>query len=309
MKLAMIGTGGIGGYLAVRLTESGHDVAAIARGPHLDAIKSEGLRLLAPSGESRVRPWMATDDPRDVGAVDYIIFAVKGPSLDTAARVCRPLIGSDTAVVPFLNGVEAADRLASVLEPESVAQGVAYISTTVSGPGIISQTGDFARFIFGERDNRSSHRLQRLRMAFREAGIDAPKTDDVTRELWNKFIFFSALSGVTAAARCNLGDVIASPQLASVFQQVMHETANLARARGVTIAGSAEAESWEAAQKYPTDLRSSTAVDLEQGRPLETEWITGAVTRLSRSAGIEAPVNSILYALLSPHLQGQVRPQ
>ena len=145
MKIATVATGGIGGFLAVKLGLRGHKVATIARGAHLDAI--------------------STDDPKNVGEVDAVIFGVKGDDLETAAKACLPLVGRQTVVVPFLNGVEASDRLTKIIPQQNVANGMAQVSTTISAPGVITQTGDFNQFVFAERDNQPSERIAALQRA------------------------------------------------------------------------------------------------------------------------------------------------
>lgn len=304
MKIATMATGGIGGFLAARLGEAGHQVATIARGAHLEAIRQNGLRLEAFDGDVTHRPWIATDDPAEVGPVDAILFGVKAGALDAAAQACRPMIGPETAVVPFLNGVEASDRLAAILPPENVANGVAYISTTVAAPGVIRQTGDFNRFVFAERDSRPSARIDRLRAAIDEAGSTAPPTDDIDRDVWKKFVLFTAVSGITAAARCTMKQVLENEPLAGLFRTVLTETAATGRALGVALEENIADETWQQATGFPEALRASTAIDLEQGRPLETEWINGAVMRLAQKAGLAAPANEALYALLSPYFMG-----
>ena len=303
MRVATMATGGIGGFLAVKLSAGGHEVAAIARGPHLDAIRSAGLRLRTPSGDLVAHPWMATGEPSEIGPVDAVFFGVKGDALDAAARACAPLIGPRTIVVPFLNGIEAADRLARILGRHSVGNGVAYVSATISGPGEITQTGSIARFIFAERDSRPSERVDRLRAAFRESGVEAPDTQDIDREVWSKFIWFAALSGVTAAARCRLRDVLEHPALTRLFEDVAQETAALARASGVAVDADIVEKTLALARSLPGELRASTAVDLEAGRPVETFWINGAVARLSEAKRLASPVNRTIAALLAPHIQ------
>lgn len=305
MRIATVATGGVGGFLAVRLARIGLEVACIARGTQLEAIRKRGLRLESRDGSEMVIPWRSTADPATIGPVDVVIFAVKAGALDEAAPLCRPLLGPDTVVVPFLNGVEASDRLAEVLPPENVADGVAYVSTTIREPGVVVQTGDFARFHFGERDNRASPRLALLRGTLREAGIEAPETANVAREVWTKFVFFAALSGVTAAARCTLGEVRAHPETTALFRAAMEEVAMLGRALGVSLDPGVVERQWQLAATAPDTLRASTAIDLAAGRPLETPWINGAVVRLSRAAGIEAPVNRTLAALLAPAIAGR----
>lgn len=304
MKIATMATGGIGGFLAFRLGQAGHQVATIARGAHLAAIREHGLTLTSADGKATIQPWKATSQPGDVGEVDAVIFAVKGDDLEAAADACRPLLGPETVLIPFLNGVEAADRLTKRLPPENVANGVAYISTTIAEPGIIHQTGDFNRFVFAERDNRRSERIDALRDAINEAGSSAPSTDDIELETWKKFLMFSAVSGVTAAARCTIKDIIENEPLADLFRNVIAETAAVGRACGVPLPPSSEDDTWTAAQGLPPAMRASTAIDLENGRPLEIEWISGAVARLAKANGMEAPINGMLYALLSPYRDG-----
>jgi 2-dehydropantoate 2-reductase len=280
-------------------------VATIARGAHLAAIRDKGLVLNGPEGVETVRPWIATDDPAQVGPVDAIIFGVKGDALPGAAESCRPMLGPDTVVVPFLNGVEAAERLAAILPPQHVANGAAMISTTIAEPGVIRQVGTFARFTFAERDSRPSARIDALRAAIVEAGAEAPPTDDIERDLWMKFVSFSAVSGVTAAGRCTIGDIVAHPPLAALFQSVLAETAALARARGVALPENIAKQAWERAQLLPAPMRASTAIDVEHGRPLEIEWVSGAAVRLGRQLCVPTPSNAALYALLLPHKDGR----
>ncbi len=215
------------------------------------------------------------------------------------------MIGPDTVVVPFLNGVEASDRLLKFLPEQNVVNGMAKISTTISSPGIIKQTGEFNSFTFAERDSRPSDRIDALRSAINEAGSLAPPTDDIERDVWSKFVLFSAMSGVTAAGRCTIGDIATIPQLGELFRKVIAETAATGRALGVSLPVNIEDLIWSAALALPPKMRASTAIDLENGHPLEIEWISGAATRLSEKAGVEAPTNAALYALLLPHRSGR----
>ena len=304
MKIATMATGGIGGFLAVKLAQSGHQVATIARGSHLDAITENGLTLESPSGVERVTPWIATDQPSEVREVDAIIFGVKGDALEPAAMACVPMVGPDTVVVPFLNGVEASDRLTRYLPPGNVANGGAQVSTTISAPGVIMQTGEFNRFIFAERDSQPSARIEALRVALNEAGCSAPVTDDIERDVWMKFALFSAVSGVTAAARCTIGDILEHAPLTDLFRAVVSETASIGRAKGVALPATVEEDTWSMVLSLPRNMRASTAIDLENGRPLEIEWISGAARRIAKDVGINAPMNSALYALLLPHRFG-----
>ncbi|MFD1343946.1 ketopantoate reductase family protein [Litorisediminicola beolgyonensis] len=305
MRIATVATGGIGGYLAVKLARAGHEVACLARGAHLAAIREHGLRLEAPEDGGTVCPALATDRPAEIGEVDAVILGVKAGGLDAAAEACRPLLKADTLVVPFLNGVEASDRLAALLPERNVGNGAAYVSTTISAPGVITQTGLFSRFVFGERGNQPSDRVAGLRAAFTEAGLDAPESADIEAELWTKFALFSAVSGVTAAGRCTIADIFAHADLAELFETIVTETDRLARARDVAVPDTLVSETMERARGLPPMMRASTAIDLEHGRALETPWINGAVARLSDELGLDAPANRAVAALLAPHVHGR----
>ena len=305
MRIATMATGGIGGFLAVKLALAGHSVATIARGAHLAAIRENGLRLDSATGSETAHPDIATDRPEDVGPVDAILFGVKGDALEDAARACLPMLGPETFVVPFLNGVEASDRLIRILPEHNVGNGVARISTTISTPGVITQTGAFHSFIFAERDSRPSARVDALRAAINDAGSSAPQTDDIVKELWSKFVLFSALSGVTAAGRCTVGELRDTPELEALFKRALSETAGIGRALGVALDDDIEEQVWASMLSFPAQGRASTAIDIEHGRPLEIDWVSGAAARVAAQAGVDAPVNAALYAILLPHKHGR----
>ena len=304
MIIATVGTGGIGGYLSVKLTKAGYKVANIARGKHLNAIQKNGLRLIKSNVTENVRPWISTDKPETVGKVAFVIFGVKGDSLHDAAKLCSHLLHNDSVVIPFLNGVEASDRLLKFFPEKNVANGLAQVSTTIAEPGVIEQTGDFANFIFAERDSSSSMRIDALRKAMITAGLNAPVTDDIERDVWEKFVMFSAMSGVTAAARVTIGQIVESPNLKELFINVMKETAEVGRANKINLHESLELKIWERVSKLPANVRASTAIDLEKGLPLEIEWVSGAVRRLAKKVNLDAPLNSTIYNLLSPYKNG-----
>ena len=299
-------TGGIGGFLAARLIAKGHDVITIARGAHLEAIRDKGLTLKEDAGVSVWQPSLATDATSNVGVVDAILFGVKGDGLEAAAEACKPMLGPETMVVPFLNGVEAADRLLQILPPENVLNGLAQVSAAISAPGEITRVGQMHRFIFAERDSQPSARVAALQAALESAGVEAPVTEDVDADVWMKFLLFAAVSGVTAAGRCRMSDIHSNPETSAVFRSITAEVAALARARGVKIAPDAEDKIWAYAQGLPRHMRASTAIDLEKGLPLETRWVNGAVVRLAEAAGLDVPVNRTIAGILAPHVAGRL---
>lgn len=304
MRIATLGTGGIGGHLAVHLTRNGHEAVCIARGEHLAAIRERGLTLEGPGGSDAIRPALATDDPAEAGPVDAVILGVKARALEAAAESARPLIGPDTLVVPFLNGVEAADRLAAILPPGCVGNGCAQVSVTIAAPGVIRQTGTFATYRFAERDGTESDRVRALRAALANDAVSCPDVPDIDAAVWTKFVMFAAMSGVTAAARCRVAQIREFPELAETARALMVETAALARARGVRLSPTVVDDAMRALDGMPAEMRASTAVDLEAGRPLETDAVVGALARMSREDGLDAPVARTVAALLRPYRDG-----
>ena len=304
MKIATMATGGIGGYLATKLILNGQEIATIARGAHLSAIQQNGLTLSTMSGVQNVRPWKACSNTKSIGPVDAIIFGVKCNTLQQAAKACLPMLHDETIVIPFLNGVEASERLSEFLPRKNIGKGIARISTTISEPGVIRQVGSFAQFIFAECNSKPSLRIERLQSIFRGAGIDAPITEDIDRDIWSKFVLFTSISGVTTAARCTVGDIRHSKELSRLARAIMIETANVGRAKGIKLPDTLEKELWVSIESLPANMRASTAIDLENNRPLETPWISGAAIRLARQVGGSAMLNEAIYALLSPYENG-----
>ncbi len=305
MRFATVATGAVNGYLAARLAEAGTEVVCLARGAHLAAIRERGLRLVTGAGETAARPAAASDDPAALGPADVVLFAVKAQDLEAAAPLCEPLMGPATVVIPFLNGVEASARLEAMLGAGRVLEGLCQISVFVREPGVIRQTGDFARFRFAERDGTRSDRALAIAEAMGAAGIEAGVPEDVTRELWLKFMFLATFAGITAAARCDAAEIRARPELAALLADCVGEVGRLARAEGADVTEADEAKALDFVRALPDAMRASQANDLEAGRPLEVDWLSGAVARLSATHGLAAPAHRTLHAVLSPFRDGR----
>ena len=207
MKIAVMGSGGVGGYFGARLAAAGNDVSFIARGAHLDAMKQRGLQLLSPHGDVRVHPIEASHDPATVGPVDIVLFATKLYDTKSAGEVCKPFIGDDTAVISLLNGVESEEQLSRILGKEHVVGGVAKISAEIAEPGIIRHHSSFASIEFGELDGRPSERLQEFYSAAEKAQIDAKLCDDIHAAIWQKFILLASFSAITTLTRLPAGPI------------------------------------------------------------------------------------------------------
>ena len=304
MKIAVMAAGGVGGYFGARLAAAGHDVTFIARGRHLDAIRKDGLQVLSPLGNVHLPPGHATSDAATIGTVDAVIFAVKLGDMKKAAEACRPLLGPETVVVPFLNGVDAPAMLTETLGAYHAAGGSAYISAHIDRPGVIRHVGNFARLIFGELDGRQSGRMETLHAALVDSGVDATVSPQIEVVLWEKFTVLVALSGTTGAARSAIGPLRATEIGREVFIAAMKEVIAVGRARGILLADDLIAKQLKFFNEMPDTMKASMLVDLEAGKPLEAPWLSGAVARLGRESGVPTPVNDALYLAVLPYVDG-----
>jgi 2-dehydropantoate 2-reductase len=303
MKIAAMGAGGVGGYFGARLQQAGHEVSFFARGRHLAALKEKGLTLKSPLGAAQLRV-LVYEDPAEVAPVDVVMFAVKLWDTEHAAERLRPIVGEQTIVIPFQNGVESVQRLKGILPERSILGGSAYIATRVAAPGVIEHIGTMAGVEFGPLAPAQRRAAEAFLAACQGAGINAKLSEDIERVIWQKFIFLVGMSSATAVARAPLGVVRSDPELRWLFEQAMRETWRLAKARGVAVADDYVESRVAFAQTLPAEMKASLCHDLEAGGKLEAPWLCGAVARMSADAGLDAPVNRAVYAALKPYVDG-----
>lgn len=300
MRIAIFGSGGAGGYFGARLARAGEEVVFVARGEHLRAIRSSGLRVESADGDFVVHPANATDDPAQAKPVDVVIVGVKSWQLPEAARSMTPLIGPRTFVVPLQNGVEAADRLAAILGCGRVLGGLARVFSFIVGPGRIRHLRGPAEIAFGELDGRPSDRVQEFRAVLSRAGVAARTPPDIRVALWEKFLFIVPLGGVGALARAPLGVVRAVPETRLLLEQGMREILEVARGWRIPLGPGVVALTMEFVDTLPPDATMSMQRDIAAGRPSELEEWNGAVVRLGRQVGVAAPLHDLVYRCLLP---------
>ena len=303
-SFAVMGTGGVGGSFGARLAAAGFPVTFIARGAHLAAIREGGLRLLSTGGDLTIDPARATDDAAEIGPVDVVLFAVKLYDTEAAGRALEPLIGAETAVLSLQNGVEAEAQLAAIVGPEHVMGGVAQIGAVIEQPGVIRHSSPFARIIFGELDGRRSRRAEALLAACERAGIDAVLSAEIEKEIWIKFVFLASLSAVTTLSGLTAGPIRDDPDLRAVTAWALNEVVAVGRAKGIPLDLAFGAEDLGLLDTLPTEMKSSMAQDLERGKRLELEQLSGAVARMGAALGVATPVHHTVYAALKRHAGG-----
>jgi 2-dehydropantoate 2-reductase len=269
----------------------------IARGAHLKAIREHGLKVESGAGDLHIKPAKATDDPASIGPVDVVMFAVKLWDVEAVAKQLKPLLHERTLVIPFQNGIEAPGMVGKIVGQSHVLGGVAYIATAIKAPGVILHTGAMQRLLVGPGADEFVR-------ACRAAGINIEQAADIERARWEKFVFLTGLSGVTALSRQPVGVCRADPELRATFEGAMTETWRLGRRRGIALPQDFIAERMRFVDTLHAEMRTSMQHDLENGNRLEAPWLCGAVVRMSAEDGLDAPVNRTIYAALKPYLDG-----
>jgi 2-dehydropantoate 2-reductase len=304
LKIAIMGSGGIGGYYGARLQQGGADVTFIARGEHLKAMQQTGLAL---EGDRAIHlpKVKATDDPSTIGPVDMVIFSVKLRDTESAARQILPIIGADTGIISLQNGVQKDDMLAPIVGREHLLGGAAYIGVSIARPGAIRKAGTPERLAFGEFDNKISKRAQAFLDACQAGGIKAEIPADITLELWQKFVFLVAMSSATAAMRSTAGPIRSNPLTRQFVVDLMDEVAAVGRAHGVPLAENYGAARIGHADAMAPEMRSSMALDLELGKPLELPWLAGAVVDLGAQKNVPTPCCRAVRDILALYVEGK----
>jgi 2-dehydropantoate 2-reductase len=304
MRIAIVGSGGLGGYFGGRLAAAGADVNFLARGAHLEALQTRGLRIESPNGNLHLPHVTATDDASKVGQVDVAFFAVKLYDTESALPLLPPLVGPDSVVIPFQNGVESVDMLSRAIDRRHLAGGTSYIQAALEQPGVIRHIA-LDRIIFGELDGTRTPRLERLFEACRDAGVSPELSEHIDVEIWSKFVHLTALSGMTAVARSPVGPLRDDPDLFAMWQAALVETVAVARAKGIDLPRSLFDDLKRFVQQLPAQSGSSMLQDLERHRRLELPWLSGAVVRMGQALEVETPIHRFIATVLKPHVNGR----
>jgi 2-dehydropantoate 2-reductase len=304
MRIAIMGSGGLGGYFGARLVKGGAaEVHFIARGAHLEAMRSQGLRIEGPE-PFEIRPVQATADPREVGPVDLVMLCVKLWDTEAAIAQIQPMIGPETAIVSFQNGVLKDRTLRAAFDERRIMGGVGYVATTIEAPGVIRQTGPMQRLVFGEFDGSRSPRGEALLAACLAGGINAELSTEILREIWQKYVFLVGLSGCTTAMRSTVGPIRSNPQTRAFLLDVMREVVAVGRAHGVPLAEDYAQVRLRLADDVSPDMTSSMHHDLQRGNRLELRWLSGGVVELGAAKGVPTPLNRAIADILALYADG-----
>jgi 2-dehydropantoate 2-reductase len=304
MKIAVLGSGGVGGYFGARLAHAGYDVTFVARGKHLAAIRQDGLRIASPLGDLVVKSPNVVEDVSLVKTADLVLVAVKLWDTESAAQSLKPLAEKGASVISFQNGVQKDDILARYLPASSIIGGVCYIAATIGEPGLIVHSGTLQKLAFGEYDGSRSPRVAAFYDACQKAGITAEISDDIKRLIWEKFVFLVGLSGTTTSIRQPIGPIRENPLTRAFLLRVMSEVVAVGRATGVNLPEHFANDRLAFCDTIPATMTSSMHHDLERGNRLELPWLSGAVSGFGSQLNIPTPNNSAIADVLALYTDG-----
>lgn len=305
MKVTIIGAGGVGGLLGMRLAKAGHDIRFLVRGRTCEALRSRGLRVITPSGPVTLDKVTAADDAGDLGPCDLVVVTVKNYDLEAVAPKLAPLLARHTAVLPLQNGVDAYDILHAALKHDLVLKGTVSIKSHVEEPGVVVCKSPFCRIKLGPGNAKGADAASNAAATLAAAdGVEAALSPNIDRDLWTKFVMLASFSAVSCMARATIGEVHASPDAYTTVVCAAAEAAAVGRAMGIDLPSDMEQVVYAQIKDMPKDGRPSMLEDLEAGRRLELPWLSGAVVRLGEKAGIATPIHSLANAMLSIHARG-----
>jgi 2-dehydropantoate 2-reductase len=308
LRVAIMGSGGVGGFFGAKLVKGGADVHFVARGSHLAAMRERGLAIEStdPTQSLHLPKVNVTDDPATIpGPVDMVMFAVKLWDTESAARQLLPIVGPETGIISFQNGVQKDDMLRPVFGDKALMGGVAYVGTAIGRPGVIAQTGPLNRLVFGEYDGRRSKRAEDFLAACKAGGINAELSDDVRRSIWEKYVVLVAMSGATTAMRQTIGPIRSHPLTREFLLDLAREVVAVGRAHGVKLPADFTEQRIPFFDGWPPEMTTSMHHDLQGGRPLEVRWLSGGVVDLGKQVGVPTPINRAVRDILTLHAEGK----
>ena len=306
MKIAIMGSGGVGAYVGARLQDVGAEVHFIARGAHLQAMQTAGLHIEMPGKSLHLPKVAATDTPAQVGPVDLIVFAVKLWDTEAAARQMQPMVGPDTRILTLQNGIDSVDLIRAQYPESTVLGGVIYVSAVIDRPGFIVSPGGFHRIVMG-RHRGDAVVAELAALADLSQGLDVDLADDAQTVIWEKFIALSSFSGATSLLRARIGEILANSETHAFLRALLQETMAVGRASGIRIRPELEDEAVSKLKSMPPSFRSSMSEDLERGKPLELRWLSGRVHALGLERGVPTPAHTAVYRGLVLHAGGKAQ--
>jgi 2-dehydropantoate 2-reductase len=309
MRIIVMGVGGVGGYFGGKLAAGGHDVTFIARGAHGEAIRRDGLRVASIHGDFRVHPVRCVEDPAEAPPADAALFCVKLTDTETAGRALLPVVEKGASVFTFQNGVESAERLDAILGEGRTVSGVAYISATLGEPGQVLHKALSPRIVFGETNGEKTARVETLSEACRDAGVNAEAIANITHALWLKFAMLASFASITGLTRATIGALRGEPRTRALLQALIEEAVAVGVAKGAGLVADDVQRILAGLDSVDGAARASMAFDIDNGKPLESPGLSGAVVRIGKGLGVPTPTHEFFYNTLAVWEKGRIKSQ
>ncbi len=301
MKILILGSGGVGGFLGGLLARAGETVWFVARGDHLRAMKTSGLRLQTTAGDRSVPPGKMIENPENAGVVDAVLVCVKSYDTKEAIRRAAPAITPQTAILTLQNGMDNGDVIRASITSGLVFEGAIYVSARIASPGVILETGGFSRLVFGHPDGPATGTAEMLASSLMRSGIKTELRPKIRPELWRKMAFITSVGSMTALTRLSQGEMLTSPETMDIVFAAMKETEAVAAAQGNAFEPLVREKVIEGLARFDPGTRSSMYYDLINQKPLEIESLNGMIVRLGRKLNIPTPIHQMIYASLIPY--------
>ena len=302
LKIAVFGTGGVGGIFGALFGKAGHEIHFIARGKNLTAIQSRGLRVLSSQGNFELQPKQVTSASQEVGPSDLVLVCVKAWQLREARKELGALIGTDTLILPLQNGVEASEFLSEAYPENQILRGFCAVISYLEAPGTIRHIGIPPYICFGElKAPHVSSRIQDLGRRLSVPGLVLETPTNLLTQQWQKFLFISSLAAITASTRLTAGTLRNIPESRNLIQEAMNEVVAIGKAKGISFPSDAVEKAMSRVDEMPFEGTTSMQRDFESGNRTELETFSGYITREGKKLGVPTPVHKTCYALLLPH--------
>ncbi len=300
MRFVVMGAGGIGGFFGAALARAGEDVWFVSRGKHFEAMHREGLQITSTIGSFTIPPAQIVQNPGLIGHADAILFCVKSYDTEPAAKQLSPLLNDHSLIISLQNGVDNAEKIAAIHPHSPSYSGAAYISSRITAPGHITETGGFRRIVFGPMGGEASASAKEVHDRLTRAGIKSQLSANIRKDLWQKLTFIASMGSLTALSRLTYGEIIGNPSTRTLMFDAMREVRAVALKLGIGVDPVDETKVLEGLKRFSDDTRSSMYYDLIAQKPMEIEALNGTVVRLGKRAGVPTPIHRVIYSILLP---------
>ncbi|MGG5736150.1 MULTISPECIES: 2-dehydropantoate 2-reductase [Bacillus cereus group] len=298
MRILVLGAGGVGGFFGGRLVEKGEDVTFLVRNKRKQQLEEKGLVIRSINGDFSFQPKLITKEDR-TSPFDVIVFSTKAYHLNEAITDLKPFVGEDTVIIPLLNGIAHLALLQKEFGEEKVMGGLCFIETTLNNEGDVVQTSAANRLVFGEIKPQDAERMQRISEVFAGTKASFVLSENITQDMWHKYLFITVMSGVTTLMRAPIGPIRESEGGRDFIRNLFEESVQIMKSIEAPVKDNIVEEHMKTIDKISYDMKSSMQRDMEKGSLIEGEHLQGYLLDLAEQFSIEAPLLGAVYQNLN----------